>query len=198
MGLNIHYGDNLESVFLQAGETIAKDVEKGKYFEVSKKINQSFFGGGQFAPKSMKTLASVNIPDYHIRVVDCTKKKCPVYAYVKIRKKISLSAVLGWVEGIPLIGSAIAIFKSFYHIYHSISYGLELKNLVKKLNDEKKKENHPANKSEMIFHLTVKIFSAANQFTVNQNQLGASFLSIIPLVKPIARILQTASFHKSV
>ena len=62
MSLNLIYGKQNEDNFLDAGEAIAKDVAEGKFFEISKKLNNAFFEGGVFAPKSFASLSSVDIP----------------------------------------------------------------------------------------------------------------------------------------
>ena len=56
MNLNLVYGKQLQSNFLDAGEAIAKDVEQGKFLDISKKLNNSFFGGGVLAPKNFESL----------------------------------------------------------------------------------------------------------------------------------------------
>lgn len=188
MSLNLVYGKQLQSNFLDAGEDIAKDVEQGKIFDTSKKLNHAFFGGGVFAPKSFAVMLSEDIP----------KKPCYIertrdHSYITIQLSRSLSAKMGLIEGIPLIGSAIAAIKILYHLFGMLSSYSSLKRAVKHLNETERNDFNVGRGASCVF--TSKVFAKAIKYTVHQNHLVGSLLSLIPFVKPIIRITQGVIFN---
>ena len=91
-------------------------------------------------------------------------------------------------EGIPVIGSAIAAIKTLFHLFGMLASYCELKRAVKDLNSTIRNDynvNRGASCS-----VTSKVFAAAIDYTVHQNHLVGSLLSLIPLVKPTIRIAQ--------
>ena len=195
MALNLVYGKQQESNFLDAGEAIAEDVAQGKFFEISKKLNNAFFDGGVFTPKSFASLASINIPknpthrSYELELDIDDHYHC----YITIGKKTSFSAVMGFVEGIPVIGSAIAALKTIYHLFGMLSSYTTLKKAVKELNDTERSDYNIGRGASC--HYTKKVFEAAIDYTVHQNHLIGSLMSLIPFVKPITRIAQGVIFN---
>jgi hypothetical protein len=188
MNLNLVYGKQLESNYLDAGETIAKEVTSGGYFGVSIKINDTFFGGGPLKPKTFAQINSVIIPKS-----PCYIENLNGHGYITIRKAVSISAVLGFVEGIPVIGSAIAIIKGLGHLYGMIASYSALKKAIKELNDTERNDFNVGRGASCYY--THKVFEAAIAYTNHQNQLVGSVLSLIPFVKPIVRIAQAAIYH---
>lgn len=189
MSLNLIYGKQLQSNFLDAGEVLAKDVAQGRLFDISKKLNNAFFDGEVFTPKSFTSLASVNIPNNPA----LTEVELDGQSYITIRKQISFSAVMGFVEGIPVIGSAIAAIKTIYHLFGMLSSYSSLKRAVKNLNETERSDINVGRGASCV--ATEKVFAAAIDYTVHQNHLVGSLLSLIPLVKPIIRITQGAIFN---
>lgn len=189
MSFNLVYGKQQQSNFLDAGEALAVDVGQGKFFDISRKLNNAFFGGGVFAPKSFTSLSSVNIPVNPTYIAHETDG----HSYITIGKKISFSAVIGFVEGIPVIGSAIAAIKTIYHLFGMLSSYSTLKKAVKNLNNTERSDFNVGRGASCV--ATEKVFAAAIDYTVHQNNLIGSLLSLIPLVKPIIRLSQGTIFN---
>lgn len=189
MSLNLIYGKQRHFDFLDAGEIIAKDVSQGKFFEISKKINHVFFEGGIFDPKSFESLFSIYIPE---------RTTCVIYepnghSYIIIKKKTSYSAVMGFVEGIPIVGSPIAAINTIYHLFGMLSSRSTLKKAVKNLNSIERTDYNVRRGASSYY--TEKVFAAAIDCTVHPNYLVGSLLSIIPLVKPIVRLAQGVIYN---
>jgi hypothetical protein len=100
---------------------------------------------------------------------------------------------MGFVEGIPIIGSAIAALKTIYHLFGMLSSYSTLKKAVKKLNATERSDYNVGRGASC--HYTKKVFEAAIDYTVHQNHLVGSLLSLIPFVKPITRIAQRVIFN---
>lgn len=191
MPFNLVYGKQLDSHYLDAGAAIALDVTEGKFLGVSEKINNAFFGGGALTPKSFTQLTSLEIPD-----VPAVRDNFPEeQRYITIKSQISFSAVMGYVESIPLIGSAIAIINSHFQLFAMLSSYTTLKRNVTILNDTLR--NSPTNPSDMTYKTSL-VVAASIDYTVHQNHLIGSLLSIIPLVKPMMRVAQGILFHTKV
>jgi hypothetical protein len=106
-------------------------------------------------------------------------------SYVEIKPKKSLSLCLGFVEGVPVIGSAIAIIKSIYHGCEMIAATKRLKRAEWCLRSLGNAELTRLN----------NVFTAAVDCTVHWNQFVSSVISIVPLLKPILRLAQGVSYQ---
>ncbi|HSW86854.1 MAG TPA: hypothetical protein VLG49_05070 [Rhabdochlamydiaceae bacterium] len=189
MTLPIGYGKCLESKYLQAGKEIAQCVNEGKYVELTQKINNTFFGGFSLAPKSLSKIASIQVPvhpPYRESIVgDRT--------YVEIRKGISLGGIVGYIEGIPLIGSAVSAVHAIGQTYcAAISY-VRLLKVVEDLNATEYSDFNIGR--GQCCAKTNKVFDAAVAFTVHQNRLVGSLLGLVPLVKPVIRVAQIIMYQ---
>lgn len=164
--------------FYGEAQLFAVYVSQGRTSEVTETINKAFFDGGNFAPKSLKSLFSTDVPDY---LNFKFNKSWPSYE-VTIKKTKSSGAQLGIVQGIPLIGSCLAAIACVGHLFRMVCFYLELRDISKKF-----VAHSSFNGWE---HEKLEIMVAAMAFTIEKNQLIASLLSIPPLVKPIVRLAQ--------
>ncbi len=191
MSFNLVYGKNLESNFYDASEDIAKEFKAGRCDSgVTKKINDTFFGGGPLAPKPMEQLISSRYPEQlsgltGIKPVDSTGR--PICTLL-IDDSLSFGEALGFIEGLPVIGSAIAVIKGLGHIFGMVSSYFDLKKAVADL-DKTERSDYNVGRGAYLSK-TKMVFNAAVSYTSHKNQLIGSLLSIIPLVKPIVRIAQ--------
>src|ERR1700733_5383554 len=103
--LPIKYGWCFHAKYISEEEAIAQDVAKGNMLNVVKKINAYFFKGGVFAIKSFSDLASVKMPKLPLYI----SRDSAGTARVEITTQTSISAILGYIEAIPVIGSVQAI-----------------------------------------------------------------------------------------
>lgn len=189
MSLNLVYGKQLESNYLDAGDAIVKEMNQGSCFRVSKMINESLFGGGPLAPKEFLQILTIDIPKapyYHHQIIEDK-------TFITIEKVISTDAVIGYLEGIPVIGSAIAAINAVGHLFGLLFSYLTLKNAVKA---HAKTERNDFNVGRgACLKTTNRVFTAAVAYTNHQNQLVGSLLSLIPFVKPIVRIAQGTIYN---
>jgi hypothetical protein len=182
--LNITYGFQAEADYFTAGESIAQSVQRGKFWQVSRGINRAFFGGGALKPKRFSTLFSFHKPV----APTCTVLQDEVRV-VEIRKKYSVSKVIGYFEGIPFIDPLIAAVNCVAHAIGMIHSYARLRKAVKALNAVTNEKIHETAAK------TDAVFTAAVKFTIHQNRMVGSLLSLIPLLKPITRLAQGAIFH---
>lgn len=118
------------------------------------------------------------------------------YAW-KIKKGISGGKIIGFLEGIPIIGSPIAIISLTSHLIgmgidqHNqkknskqwkflLSGGLDLNKPVRKVKTTEKE----------LPDLAKNIFKSRVSYAENMRRAQASALSIIPFVKPLFRLYQ--------
>lgn len=159
-------------------------VSQGRTSEVTDAINNAFFDGGNFAPKSLNSLFSTTVPDY-LNLKLYPHKPRPANEII-VEKTKSTGAQLGIVQGIPLIGSCLAVIASIGHLFRTVYFYFELRDASKKYEasfigyDHEKKE----------------IMEKAMAYTIEQNLLIASLLSIPPLLKPIVRLAQAILYQK--
>src|SRR5689334_10036197 len=112
MSLGLVYGkENLQSSFIAAGEGIANDVSAQNYSIVRKKVNDAFFEGGPFAPKSPKQIYSREIPILDLESLSQGSSK------VTIEKHPTFNPLLDVLQGILIIGSVFAVINSLSHLY---------------------------------------------------------------------------------
>jgi hypothetical protein len=112
---------------------------------------------------------------------------------VSIDEQTSISAVLGYLEAIPGIGSVLGIINAIGHLIFMLLSYLTLESAVRYLDAT---ERSPDNmKRRASFTYTNSVFDAAVDYTVHRNHLRGSLLSIIPFAKPIARLVQGTSYR---
>lgn len=180
MSYSLVYGRNPRDNCITVGSLITSDVQYQRYPELSAKINEKFFDGGMFAPKSFLSLFSLEIPEIDKKQHEDEKGQ----SYFNIGKRISVGAVIGIIESIPVIGSAIAVLTTLGHLIGMLHAYASLDKIV----IEKNRDNSVVNYQDVLEH--------AIAFTVQQNQLVASLLSLIPLIKPIVRLAQGILYLK--
>lgn len=198
MSYDLSIGKQVENRFFQAGAAIARDVENGQFDQVRNKLNAALFQGGPSTPKNFKQLISISDPSSEVithRKV--TVKQNPetnnwerdgrLFYLFEIEKKISFSAVMGVLEGIPVIGSAIAIIMTIGHLI-SMSYA--------RTNLQSASENLIQDPSNDVSYKTREVFAHALKYTMHRNYLIGSLLSIVPLLKPIVRLIQGIMSHQ--
>jgi hypothetical protein len=188
----------VERRFLDATIDIAQDVAISQTTQVSSKMNKALFHGGPLAPKSFEHLLTIYDPSsdawpttfpiiHWIPKVGWKKNPGERYGIVSIEKKIAFSAILGYLEGIPGIGTVIALIHLVAHLIGmAVSY-VRLKQASQEL-------NRASNSS--IFIKSQKVYTQAIHYTRHRNYLVGSALSLIPFVKPIVRLAQGILYHQ--
>lgn len=198
MSYNLSIGQHVENRFLTAGNRIARDVQNGHLHQVIDKLNTALFQGGPSAPKNFQQLLSIsNVSSdviTHRKQMNAQNRETHAwennghgYNLFEIQTKISFSAVMGILEGIPVIGSAIAIIMAIGHYIAMKDAQVGLQRA-----------------SEELLHIggsdlaqkTREVVSHALKYTMHCNYLNSSLLSIIPLVKPIMRVLQSYEYQQ--
>ena len=190
--LPITYGWCSHDSYIDAGEAITQDFDQGNMSSVVEKINAAFFQGGVFAAKSFSDLASVEMPEHPFCISNIDGRG----RGVEIGKQTSTSAVLGYIEAIPVIGSVLAIINAIGHLFYMLSSYQALKRAVVEL---KAMERNDYNMGRgACAYYTDKVFDAAVDYTVHRNHLIGSLLSIIPFAKPIIRLAQGSLYQPPV
>lgn len=179
-----------ESLYLEAGFEIANDVTQGKISQVSKKVNNLFFDGGVFTPKSFASLVSFYVPK-----APNQRLNMQGHLHIIIRKQRSLNGLVGFAEGIPFIGSAIAALNAIYHLFGLCLSRSKLKKTVKSLNNIERNDYNLGRGAITVG--TNKVFTEAINYTVHKNRLIGSLLSLIPFIKPIVRLTQGTIFKRT-
>lgn len=190
--LPITYGWCSHASYIDAGEAIAQDVDQGNMSSVVEKINVTFFQGGAFAPKSFSDLASIKMPAHPSYITHEADGR----VRVEITKQTSASAVLGYVEAIPVIGSVLAIINAIGHLFYMLSSYQALKRAVVELKATERNDYNMGRGA--CAHYTHKVFDAAVDYTIHRNYLTGSLLSIVPFAKPIVRLAQGALYRPPV
>lgn len=187
--LPITYGTCTEANYLQAGDLIVQDIEKEEYGAIVYRINNTFFEGGNFDPKSLSTLASILIP-----IPPLSTMVMPGgIRNVRIGTQISISAILGYVECIPVIGSVLAVIFALGHLYCMVSSYNALKQAAERFKTIEKSDFNI--RRGACTAAMDDVFTAAVAVTVYRNHIIGSALAIIPLLKPAIRIYQWASYN---
>jgi hypothetical protein len=191
MSLGLMYGkENLQSSFLAAVEGIANDVLGQNYSAVRKKVNDAFFEGGPFAPKSPKQIYSKEIPEIDLEGLSQTPSK------VTIQKRYTFNPILDTLQGILLIGSVFAVINSFSHLYGMVKSSSSLKESVNVYRKISQQNTQNPLHDAVRFAFSRTVFEKAVAYTVHKNQLYLSLLSIIPGAISITRLAQ-AIIYKS-
>lgn len=183
--LPINYGWNLHDDYIDAGEEIVQDFDDRKISRIVEKINNTFFDGAVFDIKDFSSLLSVHIPRHPWVIMNDERGRC-----IEIKKQVSISALLGYIEAIPVIGSALAIINSIGHLFYMLVYYRALKHAIVQLKAIERNEHNMRRGASC--HFTGKVFDAAVAYSVHRNHLAGSLLSIVPLAKPIVRFAQGA------
>lgn len=202
-----------ESNFLSSTMAIAQDVNQGKAIKAGSKVHADLFHGGPFTAKGFKDLFSLKHPSSTIAIQHMLIAK-PVtqndkgrgiqsqvycktagkyyadgthYNLVRIENKLSFSAVLGILEGIPVIGSAIGAIDFLARLPFMLASYVRLKRTsVAYINGN---ENDKMQNAK-------KVFAASIDFATHQYYLGGSALSILPGLKPITRLIQGIIYNR--
>lgn len=176
---NIGYGWCNKNNYVNAVYEIAEYFKRGNTSSIVDKINYAFFEGGVFDPKSFSALTSTGMPSGLIN--ERSGPSCSIRREVEFTKIESFSAVLGYVEAIPVIGSALAVIGVIGHLFGMWSAHESLDRAVQQLkNDDQSLRD---------------VFGAAVDYTVHYNHLMGSLVSIIPFAKPCIRLVQGALYH---
>jgi hypothetical protein len=152
-------------------------------------VNDLFFGGSCLAPKEFAHICSVKIPKVNL----CKQPFEIEDGSIEIEPVLSKGAILGYLEGIPVLGSAIAAISFFGYLYNVWKSADRLNKSVEKFNKmdlELDVDLELDNTNNKLLKTAVKVCNAAIDCAVNYNLLKSSALSIIPLAKPIVRIAQ--------
>lgn len=184
----INYGFcSPNSIFLEA-ENIANDIVNDNVDSVVDKMNRIFFGGGALDPKHVDFVINENRPLFGAKIL--TQKDFPLqesnFKAIDVKKDQSCY-LFGYIEGIPLLGSILAMFALIsnqfrkMHVEKNITLAArEIKNLTN-TNDENVK-----------LLTATKILTLATQYTQYRNKQIGSLLALIPFIKPLVRAIQIA------
>ncbi|NGX37835.1 MAG: hypothetical protein K1000chlam2_00998 [Chlamydiae bacterium] len=187
--LPISYGKCPEKDYLDAGEEIAEDFDRGDFYKIVQKINNTFFGGGVFASKSFSSLASVKYPHPPAG----NSQDIHGFVSVEISSGISWSACLGYIECIPFYGSVLAVINVIGHFLYMIKSGRSLEREVEILNALERSYDNVRRGASL--NLTNKVFYEAVRYTVHRNHLIGSLVAVIPFAKPAIRLAQGALYR---
>ena len=193
--LPITYGKPLYDDYINAGQIIVNDFDQGNMCAVVEKINDSFFDGGPFAPKSFEALTSNEFPK-RLSIRDCTTSE-PTTIIVKEGDEISCSGFLAYLEAIPVIGTALAVINAIGHLFCMLSSYFALKKAVADLKAIERNDTTMYGTGEYS-HYTDFVFHEAANYTYHQNHLYGSLLSIVPFAKPAVRLAQWALYNPPV
>jgi len=192
----ITYGKNSHNSYLDAGEDIVKDFDQNQGPRIVDKINQAFFGGGVFAPKSFSALASFSIPESPFLISHDGNDKVTVEIGRRWNHQLSWCVFFGYIESIPFIGSAIAaigIVGNLYNMYHAHK---ALERSVVALKATPRTDYNVGRGASC--HYTNAVFDAAVAYTVYNNHVKGSLLALIPFAKPLVRFFQAAVYQPPV
>ena len=181
------YGKQLQSIFLDAGEGLVDGFQLLGASSVSRTLNTAFFGGGVLAPKSFTSLFSLNYPVNPLYIEHGPP------SHITIGKERSYSVALGLVEAIPVIGTVVAIFNTFYHLYSLYPSYCALKKAVVELKQTERTDYNVDRGA--CCSKTKAVFEAAVNYTMHRNLLTGSLLGLIPWVKPITLLAQGIIFN---
>lgn len=190
MAIDFTYGIQTRDNYLAAGERVADSVNNGRFWEVSKQINRSFFGGGVLKPKRFNRLASINKP---VQPLATHHDVATNSITVNVGKKTSFSAVAGYFECLPSVGPIFAAVNALFHTVGMFYSYSKLKKAVVVLNAVERNEFNIGRGEVSV--KTNAVFTAAVKFTMHQNHMVGSMLALVPLLKPITRIAQGTIFH---
>lgn len=190
--LAINYGWCTEKSYLDAGEAIVRDFDQGNMSHIVDKINAAFFKGGVFAIKSFSDLLSIDKPYPPVY----TQVPMDGPSRVEITRDVSLSASLGYVEAIPLIGSVIAMINAIGQLFYMLKSYQDLKRAVIELKEIPRNDYNVMRGASLYY--TKPVVDSAVNYTVHRNHLIGSLISIVPLAKPLIRLAQGILYELSV
>lgn len=122
----------------------------------------------------------------------------PNHYVCRINKGVSIGKIVGFIEAVPVIGSAIAAISLCGHLLGIAADTYLLKKNTKKLNDLKDEKKHGEKMKEVDVPATYqlhiksaeKVFNARVSYAQHCRRARASALSLVPLLKPLVRIGQ--------
>jgi hypothetical protein len=144
-------------------------------------INQHLFEGQVLEQKSFSTLASL-YENREMRVKTGRITGC------EIQKSFSWSALLGYVEAIPGIGTAVAVINALGHAlgYYLANQELQALGETEDLEGDINNISAPTARNA---------FRPAVDCAIHYNHMIGSLLSIVPLLKPLVRLGQGIAHH---
>jgi hypothetical protein len=202
MSCKLIIGNQLESSFLSDVRSLSLNAAYNEKDKISDKLNKALFNGGPSSPKSFGQLLSVENPSgqvvfkkiAHLKANNGTSaitwaKDGNSHDLVTVEKKASSSAKYALLEGIPVIGSILAIFGAIGHAYSMRKAAARLKE-AGTAHLESNKKPHT---KEAELEKAKQVFDAAIDYTSQRNYYKGSLLSLVPFLKPIVRLFQLAS-----
>lgn len=136
-------------------------------------INDSFFGGAPF------------ITDKSFKMVFNVSKPAPVVSgtSIDLRKKKDFYVVWGVLEGMPFLGSFLAIFAVIGNSFRILSTEIQLKKAIKAL--PVTVEHNPTTAAGAKYFMQAnKVFRITVERTLAENRVYGSLASLIPYLKP--------------
>ncbi|MBA3958469.1 MAG: hypothetical protein H0X51_08795 [Parachlamydiaceae bacterium] len=191
MNTAITYGENSAYSYLKFVETVGKKMESSECGAVSEYVNGAFFRL-PMESKPFSELASLTIPTPPFKML-----LNGINGKIEIGQKTYLRGVVGFAEGIPVIGTAIAIINGLAHWYQMVKERSALEKAIKTFNASPKNNDYAVDIT-LRFTSANAVFYHAIAHTVHANQLFGSVLGLVPFVKPIARLAQGILFNYKV
>ncbi|MBA3958332.1 MAG: hypothetical protein H0X51_08080 [Parachlamydiaceae bacterium] len=172
-------------------EKIAEGAERDDIQSSVNRLNEAYFAGGALAPQSFEQLTSSITTNAD---AELSENHFIVFIDPNV-KDDTLRYKFSYLEGIPGIGSAIAVFKTLFHLFGLIVFKHEIKHAAKELGSIP--SNEATAEEITAYHVrSNKVFSYAMEYTSHYNGLMKSLLAIIPFVKPLFCLHQIYSDTK--
>ncbi len=186
--LPVQYGQCSGANFLDAGERIAQDFTEDGTSAMATRINNTYFGGGALSPKRFSQLASVVSP-----MKPFVRSWAIDQPQVLMLESISFGECYGYLEAIPVIGSALAVIGLLAHLYGMATSYFMLSRAIVVLSQTPRNDRNVGRGASLL--RTNEVFKTAVNFTQHRNQAIGSALAIVPGLKPVVRLVQGAVYH---
>jgi hypothetical protein len=164
--------------FTSASLSVAQLVNKNDLKQVSLNLHYDLFKGGSTEPKSLKQMLSISTPSSTVTLDEYANND-----RVGLKQSYSLYGVVSLLEGIPVIGSVIAVLSCLGHLF-----GMFL--CKERLEDA----SAALSKNRSNLALAQEVHTQAVDFARHDYYLQGSVLAIIPLLKPLLRLTQAAGY----
>lgn len=141
-------------------------------YKLEKQINDEYYDGDPFSPRSFSDLMG---PVYTY------KCKFKDNSWTIIKKPLILTSFFSYLEGIPVLGTPIALILAVGRL---ITSELKFRSLEKAVREYKDLSNDPDAKEDQKLYKASKVFNKAIKYTNESNLTWASVSAIWPFVKP--------------
>lgn len=164
--------------FTSASRSVALPVNKKDLEQVSLNLHYDLFKGGSTEPKSLKQMLSISTPSSTVTCDTFGNKD-----RVALKHSYSLYGVVSLLEGIPVIGSVIAVLSCLGHLFGMFLCKERLEDASKALLKDRSN-----------LDLAQEVHTHAVDYARHDYYLQGSVLAIFPLLKPLLRLTQAAGY----